>query len=322
MTPPDFLRPLGAGGPLVSRLCLGTSSWSQARVGNGPVGALDEVLGMAADAPGRITFLDTSNEYGGGNSEAVIGSALAGRSRNLVLQTKLDRDPVTGDFGGERMRRSLAESLERLGRETLPMLYLHDPERISYEDAFAVDGPVAALMAMKESGVAERIGISGGPAPMLRHYVATGLFDAVITHNRFTLVDRSSAELVAEAAGRGMAVVNAAVYGGGALANWPEPATRYAYEPAAPATTEAVRLMGEACQRAGVPLAAAAIQFSSRHPQVTSTVIGATSAAHLRDAIAADLLDIPATLREELEALLPSSDVWKEPPGSTWPPAS
>lgn len=277
---------------------------------------------MPAGTPGRITFLDTSNGYGGGNSEVVIGSALAGRPGDIVLQTKLDRDPRTGDFGGERMRRSLAESLDRLGIESVPLLYLHDPELISYDEAFAADGPVAALVAMKESGVAKRIGISGGPAPMLRHYVGTGLFDAVITHNRFTLVDRSSADLVAEAAGRGMAVVNAAVYGGGALANWPRPATRYAYGPAHPATTEAVQLMGEACARSGVPLAAAAIQFSSRHPDVTSTVIGATSSAHIRDAIAADLLDIPESLWEELETFVPLPNAWKEPPSSTWPPAS
>ncbi|MBG6237142.1 D-threo-aldose 1-dehydrogenase [Mycetocola sp. CAN_C7] len=322
MTSPDTSRPLGAGGPLVSRLCLGTSSWSHARVGNGPVPALEEVLGIPAGAPGRISFLDTSNEYGGGNSEVVIGTALAGRPGDIVLQTKLDRDPVTGDFGGERMRRSLAESLDRLGIASIPLLYLHDPELISYDEALAVDGPVAALVAMKESGVAERIGISGGPAPMLRHYVGTGLFDAVITHNRLTLVDRSSAELVAEASGRGMAVLNAAVFGGGALANWPQPATRYAYGQAHPATTDAVRLMGEACARSGVPLAAAAIQFSSRHPDVTSTVIGATSSAHIRDAIAADLLDIPASLWEELETLVPPSSAWKEPPTSTWPPAS
>lgn len=321
MTSTDNRRPLGSGGPLVSRLCLGTSSWSHSKVGAGPVGALAAVLDAPADDPDRITFIDTSNEYGGGNSEVVLGAALARRD-DIVLQTKLDRDPHTGDFGGERMRRSLAESLDRLGRSTIPLLYLHDPEHIGYDEAFAVDGPVAALVAMKEAGVAERIGISGGPAPMLLHYVKTGLFDAVITHNRFTLVDRSSAELVAEAAGRGMAVVNAAVYGGGALANWPAPATRYGYEPAAPATTDAVRLMGEACARHGIPLAAAAIQFSTRHPSVTSTVIGATSAAHLEAAIAADLDDIPAPLWDELESLVPTADIWKDPPGSTWPPAS
>ena len=315
----DTRRPLGTGGPLVSPLCLGTSSWSFRKVGAGPIGALDAALETPQDAPNRINFIDTSNEYGGGNSEVVLGAALEGRD-DLILQTKLDRDPETGDFGGSRMRRSLAESLDRLGRSTLPLLYLHDPELIGYDEAFAVDGPVAALAAMKESGVVERIGISGGPAPMLRHYVGTGLFDAVITHNRFTLVDRSSAELVEEAAGRGMAVVNAAVYGGGALARWPQPATSYGYEPAAPATTDAVRLMGEACARHGVPLEAAAIQFSTRHPAITSTIIGATSAAHLESAVAANDLELPASLWEELDSLVPPPAVWKEPPGSTWPP--
>ncbi len=68
-------------------------------------------------------------------------------------------------------------------------------------------------------GDAAWIGISGGPAPMLKHYVETGLFDAVITHNRYTLVDRSAEELIDSAVGRGVTVVNAAVYGGGALAH-------------------------------------------------------------------------------------------------------
>jgi D-threo-aldose 1-dehydrogenase len=69
-------------------------------------------------------------------------------------------------------------------------------------------------------------------------------------------------------------------------------------------------------------LAAAAIQFSTRNPHVTSTVIGATSADHLTEALEADDLNIPAALWDELEDLVPTSAVWKEPPGSTWPPAS
>ena len=152
----------------------------------------------------------------------------------ITIATKLDRDPDTGSFSAERMRASLQESRERLGLDVIPLLYLHDPERISYREAFADDGPVRALVAMKEAGEAVSIGISGGPAPMLQHYVETDLFDAVITHNRYTLVDRSAAELIDVAVDRGVAVVNAAVYGGGALARWPEPVTSYAYQPAHP----------------------------------------------------------------------------------------
>ncbi|QHC65750.1 aldo/keto reductase [Rathayibacter sp. VKM Ac-2759] len=321
MTSQSSLRPFGPSGASVTRLTLGTS-WNSERVRSlDRVPALERVLDSA---PGdrAVSVVDTSNEYALGHSERLIGEALRARGgvpEGITVVTKLDRDPETGSFSAERMRRSLDESRERLGMDVLPLLYLHDPERISYEEAFANDGPVKALVAMKEAGVALSIGISGGPAPMLLHYVETGLFDAVITHNRFTLVDRSSEELLDASVERGVVVVNAAVYGGGALARWPEPVRSYAYQPAPAAIVDAVAAMGAACERAGVPLAAAALQFSTRDPRVTTTVVGATTAEHYDAFVADDALDIPDALFDELGALAPSSDVWQDAPGSTWP---
>lgn len=314
-------RPFGPSGASVTRLTLGTS-WNPDRVGGlDRVPALERVLDSSpADRP--VSVIDTSNEYAKGHSERLIGEALRARGgvpEGITVVTKLDRDPETGSYSAERMRRSLEESRERLGMNVLPLLYLHDPERISYDEAFAEDGPVRALVAMKEAGLALSIGISGGPAPMLRHYIDTGLFDALITHNRFTLVDRSSEELIDAAVACDVVVVNAAVYGGGALARWPEPVRSYAYAPAPREIVDAVAAMGEACERAGVPLAAAALQFSTRDPRVTTTVVGATSAEHYDAFVADDALEIPAELFEELESLAPPSAVWQDAPGSTWP---
>ncbi|PPF57190.1 oxidoreductase [Rathayibacter sp. AY1C2] len=322
MTPQSSrLRPFGPTGATVTRLTLGTS-WRPERVADlDRVPALERVLDSDA-ATRAVSVVDTSNEYAGGHSERLIGEALQARGgvpEGITVVTKLDRDPSTGSYSAERMRRSLDESRERLGMDVLPLLYLHDPERISYDEAFAEDGPVRALVAMKEAGVALSIGISGGPAPMLRHYVDTGLFDAVITHNRFTLVDRSSEELIDASVDRGVIVVNAAVYGGGALARWPEPVTSYAYRPAPREIVDAVAAMGAACDRAGVPLAAAALQFSTRDPRVTTTVVGATSAEHYDSFVADDALEIPDALFEELESLAPPSTVWQDAPGATWP---
>lgn len=315
------LRPFGPSGAQVTRLTLGTS-WRPERVADlDRVPALDRVLD--SDAASRpVSVIDTSNEYAQGHSERLIGEALLSRGsvpEGITVVTKLDRDPATGSYSAERMRRSLDESRERLGMDVLPLLYLHDPERISYDAAFAADGPVRALVAMKEAGVALSIGISGGPAPMLRHYVETGLFDAVITHNRFTLVDHSAEELIDVSVARGVVVVNAAVYGGGALARWPEPVASYAYQLAPTAIVHAVAAMGAACERAGVPLAAAALQFSTRDRRVTTTVVGATSAEHYDAFVADDALEIPDELFEELESLAPPSSVWQDTPGSPWP---
>ncbi|MWV48933.1 aldo/keto reductase [Rathayibacter sp. VKM Ac-2803] len=321
MTSQSSLRPFGPSGASVTRLTLGTS-WNPERVRDlDRVPALERVLDSAAGNR-AVSVIDTSNEYALGHSERLIGEALRARGgvpEGITVVTKLDRDPQTGSFSAERMRRSLDESRERLGMDVLPLLYLHDPERISYDEAFADDGPVKALVAMKEAGVALSIGISGGPAPMLLHYVETGLFDAVITHNRFTLVDRSSEELLDASVDRGVVVVNAAVYGGGALARWPEPVKTYAYRPAPAEVVDAVAAMGAACERAGVPLAAAALQFSTRDPRVTTTVVGATTAEHYDAFVADDALEIPDALFDELAALAPSSDAWQDAPGSTWP---
>ncbi|MCU1407233.1 MAG: oxidoreductase [Glaciihabitans sp.] len=318
---------LGSGGPVVSRLCLGTSAWSTARFGDGPIDALEVFLdGVASantgDAPAAVNFLDTSNEYGTQASERYIGDAIrrrGGLPAGAVIQSKLDRDPQTGSFAGDRMWASLLETTAKLGLERLPMLYLHDPELIGWDEAFADDGPVQALVQMKERGLVDAIGISGGPAPMLLRYVQTGLFDAVITHNRYTLVDRSSDELLDESSARGLAVVNAAVFGGGALARWPEPPTHYAYRPVTPEMTAAIAAMGAACESAGVSLGAAALQFSTRDARITSTIVGGNSAAQLAEAVAADTVQIPEDLWAELEALVPTGDQWQDAPGSTWP---
>jgi len=312
-------RTLGATGPEVSRLCLGTSNYSRANFGDGPVEPLETVLDLAGQAEAPITLIDTSNEYGGAASEVFVGDALRRRGGSpVVVQSKLDRDPETGSFSSRRMWRSLAESTARLGIDRLQMLYLHDPEHITWQEAFEPDGPVRALVEMKERGLVDAIGISGGPAPMLLRYVETGLFDAVITHNRFTLVDRSADELLSVSAARGVTVVNAAVYGGGALAKWPAPVERYAYRPADPAMALAIDRMGRACESAGVSLAAAALQASTRDPRVTSTIVGASTAAQVHEAIAADAVEISDSLWAELASLAPSSDLWQDSPGSSW----
>src|SRR5829696_2517566 len=293
-------RTSGQPGTPLSRLTLGTS-WNADRIrGLDRVSALEHVLDLESSAR-PITVIDTSNEYAQGLSEQIIGDALRRRGgvpAGITIATKLDRDPETGSYSAERMGRSLAESRERLGLDVIPLLYLHDPERISYEDAFADDGPVRALVAMKEAGDAVSIGISGGPAPMLQHYVETGLFDAVITHNRYTLVDRSSEELIDTAVRRGVAVVNAAVYGGGALARWPRPVSTYAYQPAHPKVVQAIATMGSVCDRHGVSLAAAALQFSTRDPRIATTVVGAHTAEHVQEFVADSQLEMPDSLYE------------------------
>jgi D-threo-aldose 1-dehydrogenase len=306
-------RQLGRTGLWVTPVCVGTSPFGMPGHYGYSVEPARAVATVLATFDSPITFLDTSNEYGGGEVERRIGEAVrahGGLPTGFVLDTKVDPDPRTGDFSGRRVRASLEESLERLGLDRVPLLHLHDPERISFEVAMAAGGPVAALVQLRDEGVVDNIGVAGGPIDVLTRYVETDVFDAVLTHNRFTLLDRSAEPLIDAATARGMGVLNAAVYGGGMLVKGPDAQPRYAYGAGDPSLAETARRMRAACDRHRVPLAAAALQFSVRERRIHSTVVGISAPERVGETL--DLLDvqIPDELWDELRKLSPSPGLW------------
>lgn len=311
--PADWWRPLGRTGLRVSAVC----------VGGGPLGSMPDNFGYAVPEErgvdtvrralaGPVTFLDTSNGYSGGASERRIGAALremGGLPPGFVLATKVDRD-TSGDFSGTRVRRSLEESLERLGLDRVQLLYLHDPEHISFAAGVAPGGPVEELRRIRDEGLAEHLGVAGGPVDLMRRYLDTGVFEVLLTHNRFTLVDRGADALIDAAHAAGIAVVNAAVYGGGILARGTGGSSRYAYRPAPPEVLAAVRAMERVCDRYGVPLAAAALRFSLRDERVGSTVVGVSRPDRIDECVHHATMDIPGELWTELDKLVPDPTHW------------
>lgn len=296
-------QPLGKTGLLVTPLCHGTSP-----LGNlaGPSGHDQAVATVRRVLEGPINFLDTSNNYGNGQSEVRIGQALreaGGAPEGFVLATKVDPLPGSDDFSGERVRASVRESLERLGLDKLQLVYLHDPERISFADATGHGGAVEALVALRDEGVIEHLGVAGGPIDLMREYLATGVFEAVISHNRYTLVDSSAEPLIADAAERGAGFVNGAPYGGGILVRGPDAETKYRYRPASAETIERVRAMERACRAHDVPLAAAALQFSLRDPRIASTIVGMSEPGRVEQTLRLAEWPIADALWEELLVL-------------------
>ena len=300
-------RPLGSTGLSVTPLCLGTSP-----LGNFPsqygyeVGEDQAVATVLRVLESPINFLDTSNNYGDGESERRIGKALgefSGLPEAFVLATKVDPAPHSEDFSGERVRASVAESLERLGLDRLQLVYLHDPERMTFADATAPGGAVEALVQLRDDGVIDHLGVAGGPIDLMRQYLATDVFEAVISHNRYTLVDQAATPLIEEAAERGLAFVNAAPYGGGMLVRGPDAVPTYCYQPASEATLQRVRAMQEACMAQGVPLAAAALQFSLRDQRIASTIVGMSDPGRVEQTIRLAGWPINEHLWSQLDAL-------------------
>ena len=196
--------------------------------------------------------------------------------------TTVDEDPATHAFGRDRVLRSFEESCARLGVDRLPLQHFHDPYSVTFAEAVSSGGAIEGLLELRDAGVVDAIGIATYPVDDMIEYIDTGAFDAVLSHNRFTLLDRSATELFTKAQDRGMTVFNAAPFGSGLLAKGSASSATYAYQqPSAELLARVVR-MEEICRTHDVPLAAVALHFSLRSPLVDSTVVGIRTAARLR----------------------------------------
>lgn len=257
-------------------------------------------------------FLDTSRNYGLGRSEALIGKVVREMGRwpaGCILSTKLDRDMETLKFDAAQARRSVEESLSALGVDCIDVLHLHDPEYASdLPDVTRRGGALDELMRMKEEGLAKAVGLAAGRVDVMMPILHNWDFDALITHNRFTLVNRSAGPMMDLAKARGIAVFNAAPYASGVLAKGTATHRRYVYQAATDAMLEPVRQVEEVCARYGIPVGAAALQFSMRDPRVASTICGVSRPERIRQTLEWAQWPIGTEAWTELLALSASQD--------------
>ena len=112
---------------------------------------------------------------------------------------------------------------------------------------------------------------------------------------------RNWAPLIELAHRRGIGVLNAAPYGSGLLAKGPQAYPRYAYSDAPEDLIRRARAIADVCQESGVPLAAAALQFSLRDSRITSTIVGMSRPERIRQTLQLASVDIPTEPWSRLE---------------------
>jgi D-threo-aldose 1-dehydrogenase len=264
-----------------------------------------------------IRAFDTAPHYGAGLSERRVGAALRERPRHeLTLCTKVGRllvephgravDPhmFEGaprlerrfDFSADGVRRSLEESLDRLGMDRIDVAHVHDPDE-HMDQAIAEAFP--ALVELREQGVIGAVGAGMNHAEPLARIVREADVDCVLVAGRYTLLDRGAeAVLLDPCAERGVSVLAAAVFNSGILID-PGEGARYDYEPAGDALRAHAQRIEAACARHGVTLAAAALAFPLRHPAVSAVVVGMRSP-----------VEVEANLRHASEAI--PDELWAE----------
>ena len=296
--------------------------------GGAPIGGLYAPVSDAAAADtlaaawqAGIRAFDTAPHYGVGLSERRLGDFLAGRPRaEFAVSTKVGRrlvpapGPVDGadgfygtpalsrvrDYSGDGVRASLEDSLRRLRLDRVDIALIHDPDDFMTE---ALDSAYPALAALRAAGVVGAIGAGMNSAAPLAWLVSRADLDCVLVAGRYSLLDTSAAaELLPLCADRGVRVLAGGVFNSGILAD-PRDGAHYDYAPAPPALLARARRIRDVCAGYGVPVAAAALQFTLRHPAVTAAVVGARSAAEIAADAAYLALDIPAELFTDLAAV-------------------
>jgi D-threo-aldose 1-dehydrogenase len=199
------------------------------------------------------------------------------------------------------VRRSLEDSLSRLGLDRIDLVLIHDPE--DFLDA-ALTEAAPALSAMRAEGVIGGYGVGTNYSEVALRLVRETDLDTVLIAGRYTLLDRGAgAELLPGCLERGVDVLAAGLFNSGLLAD-PDAADAYYNYGRAPATVvDTARRMQQTCLDHGVSLRAAALQFPLRHPAVTAAVLGATTAAQVRDCCQQLREPVPEELWSVLERL-------------------
>lgn len=308
-------------GPSVTRVVLGGAGYAGLYRAVDEVGATD-ALNTAWD--NGIRAFDTAPHYGGGLSEERLGRFLRVRDRSAyTVSTKVGRllydDPDAPDgaeefygapkrsrrrdYSATGVRRSLEESLLRLGLDRVDQLLIHDPEE-NMEQALAQAVP--ELERIRAEGLTTNIGVGVNHVATALRFVREAPIDQVLIAGRYSLLDRrAEAELLPECARRGVRVLVAGVLNSGILAD-PLRQGTFDYVAADPEVIARARAMETACAAYGVPLRAAAMQFPRRHPAVHAIVLGSGTRAEIEDSVA--MLNIPVP--EELWAELDGGALW------------
>jgi aryl-alcohol dehydrogenase-like predicted oxidoreductase len=317
-------RTLGRTGTKVSPLCLGAMMF-------GAWGETDHdecirIIHRALDA--GINFIDTADVYSRGESEEIVGKALAGGRRdNVVLATKvhgtMGDDP--NEFGNSRrwIVREVENSLRRLGTDWIDLYQIHRPE----EDT-DIDETLGALTDLVRAGKVRYIGSSTFPSSRIveAQWVAERRVRErfVCEQPPYSILVRGVEEDVLPTCRRyGMGVIAWSPLAGGWLSGrWRKGAEdltsrrsvlipqRYDLSiPANQLKLEAAEALAQLAEETGISLIHLALAFVIRHPAVTAAIIGPRTMEHLESQLGAADVELSADVLDRIDAI--------GPPGTT-----
>jgi aryl-alcohol dehydrogenase-like predicted oxidoreductase len=317
-------RPLGRTGVSVSQLCLGGMMFGA--FGNPDHDDSVQIIHKALDA--GINFIDTADGYSAGESEEIIGKALAGgRRESVVLAVKFgvpfaDNDPNHRGASRRWITEAVEGSLRRLQTDWIDLYQVGVPDR-----ATDVDETLGALTDLAAAGKIRSFGTSKLPASEIveAQWVAErrghGRFRS--EQSPYNILTRAiEYDLLPTCQRHGIGVMAYSPLAGGWLSGGyrkgreisgpgsPARQRRFAalYNVASPANApklDAADALGKLADEAGISLIQMAVAFAVRHPAVTSTIIGPRTMEHLEGYLAADGFELPADVLDRIDEIVP-----------------
>jgi aryl-alcohol dehydrogenase-like predicted oxidoreductase len=314
------LRTLGRTGVKVSPLCLGAMMFGD--WGNQDHGESIRIIHRALDA--GLNFIDTADVYARGESEQIVGKALAaGKRENVILATKvhgtMGDDP--NEFGNSRrwIVREVENSLRRLGTDWIDLYQIHRPEQDT-----DIDETLGALTDLVRAGKVRYIGSSTFPASQIveAQWVAErrGRERFVCEQPPYSMLIRGvEADVLPTCRRYGMGVIPWSPLAGGWLSG------RYRKGDDLPESRRAERLPGRydmskpenqrkldaadalagLAEEAGMTLIQMALAFVIRHPAITAAIIGPRTMDHLESQLAALDVELPDELLDRIDEIVP-----------------
>lgn len=266
-----------------------------------------------------IRYFDTAPHYGRGLSEMRLGRFLKGRE-GAVVSSKVGRilsparapiaeadgyvnpaqNDVRYDYSGDGIEESFTQSCDRLGRDHIDIVYVHDIGTYTHGDgnaahmeAFLGSG-YERLVRLKEAGRIGAFGLGVNECQVCLDVMAHGPIDVILLAGRLTLLDREAeAELVPACRAAGTSLVLGGIFNSGILATGPVAGATYDYGPAPQDILDRVAALQSRAEAAGLPLATAALQFAARHPMAASVLLGTAKTASLDRNLAALATPLP-----------------------------
>ncbi|MEO8476161.1 MAG: aldo/keto reductase [Actinomycetota bacterium] len=313
-------RQLGSNGPELS--VVGYGAWEAGGTNWGPNESDEAVIAaMRAALDAGIDWIDTAEVYGDGESERLVGRAVADRRDEVTIASKVAPSDEGSGFLPDQIVAACDRSLARLGTDRLDLYQLHwpDPTGVPVEDSWG------AMAELQDAGKVEWIGVSNFPQEMIERCEAIRHVDSL--QPEFSMLVRVRADTIAWCGDHGTGVISYGPLAFGLLTgaigldtafppgDWRAPSDEPA-EPEdpddvdlfapdrLPGALEAVAAIGKVAERLGVTTAQLALAWNVAQPGVTSAIAGSRNPNHVRSNAAAGDVGLDDATLAELDTLL------------------